>query len=233
MTRRAPLVVALAAVVLTAAWWYLLYQPQRVEQAELIEQTAQLESEREQLQSQIAVLNDVRDNEADYRSQLTRLREYIPDDPGQPDTLKALQQAADSSGVQITQLTFADPELVEDAPETSEELAALARIPTQMTVTGGYFQVVDLLRRVEVDLARAVKVSAVTMAEETEESFPELTVATTGHIFAVLPLADTAGQDVEILGPDGEPVEAASEGATNGASEAPEGSDSSAGEATS
>lgn len=219
MTRRAPLLVVAAAILLTAAWWYLLYQPRRVEQADLIDQTAQLETERGQLQSQIVVLREVEDNEADYRSQLARLREYIPEDPGQPAALEALQQAADSSGVAITQLTFADPELVEEAPETNEELTALARIPTLMTVTGGYFQIVDLLRRIEVDFARAVKVSAVTMTEETEQSFPELTVATTGHIFAVLPVTDGAENDAEVLGPDGEPVEAATEAAAEGASE--------------
>lgn len=220
MTRRAPLLAAVAAILLTAAWWYFLYQPKRVEQADLIEQTAQLEDERGQLQSQIAVLREVEENEADYRSMLVRLREYIPDDPGQPEALEALQQAADASGVEIAQMTFEDPELVEEAPEANEELTALARIPMQMTVSGGYFQVVDLLRRIEVDLARAVKVSTVTMAEETEQSFPDLTVTAAGHIFSVLPVLEAGGENVEVVGPDGEPVEAATENASEGATEA-------------
>ncbi len=232
MTRRAPLLAALAAVLLTVAWWYLLYQPKRVEQADVEEQTTQLEAERGQLQSQIAVLREVEQNEEDYRAQLVRLRDYIPDNPGQPEALDALQQAADSSGVEITQLTFADPELVEEAPETNKELTALARIPTQMTVTGGYFQVVDLLRRIEVDLARAVKVDTVTMAEESEESFPELTVTAAGHIFAVLPILEE-GADVEVVGPDGTPTEASSETATGDAAPAPAASEPSAGEGTS
>jgi len=220
MTRRAPILAAVAAVLLTVLWWYLLYQPRRVEEAALIEETTQFEKERGELQARIVVLNEVRDNEDEYRSRLARLRAYIPDHPGQPHTLKALQQAADASGVEVFQTTFAEPELVEGAPETNEELTALARIPTLMTITGSYFQVVDLLRRIEVDFRRAVKVSTVTMAEESEEKFPELTVTATGHIFSVLPVLEGAGGTVEILGPDGQPTEAASEGASEAASEA-------------
>lgn len=220
MTRRAPILVAVAAVLLTVLWWYLLYQPRRVEEAALIEETTQLENVRSELQAQHVVLTEVRDNEDDYRSQLARLRAYIPDEPRQPDTLKALQQAADASGVEVFQATFNEPELVEGAPETNEELTALARIPTLMTITGSYFQVVDLLRRVEVDFARAVKISTVTMAEESEEKFPELTVTATGYIFSVLPVLEAGGGSVEIVGPDGQPTESPSEGISEGATEA-------------
>ncbi len=275
MTRRAPLLAALAAVLLTVLWWYLLYQPKRVEHAAVVEETAQLETQRGELQAQIAVLREVEENERDYRSQLVRLTDYIPDDPGQPEALEALQEAADAAGVELSQTTFGDPELVEEAPEAiaaapeegeesldpstdavdaddepeepdvvpddaddaddvpdetaADDVAtdddvppgyALARIPTQFTVDGGYFQVVDLLRRIEVDLARAVKVSSVTMAEEEEQSFPDLTVTVSGHIYAVLPVLDAGGENVEIVGPDGQPSEGASEGASEAAGEA-------------
>jgi Tfp pilus assembly protein PilO len=220
MTRRAPILAAIAAVLLTVLWWYLLYQPRRVEEAALVEETTQLVDERNELQGQVVVLNEVRDNEDDYRSQLTRLREYIPDNPGQPATLKALQRAADASGVEVFQTTFNEPELVEDAPATNEEMTALARIPTLMTITGSYFQVVDLLRRIEVDFTRAVEITTVTMAEEGEERFPELTATATGYIFSVLPVLETAGEGVEIVGPDGEPTEAPSDGATEATTEA-------------
>lgn len=219
MTRRAPILAVVAAVLLTALWWYLLYQPRRVEKAELNDETVQLENERSELQAQLVVLNEVRDDEEEYRSQLARLREYIPDETAQPDTLRALQQAADASGVEVFQTTFNEPELVEGAPETNADMTALARIPTLMTITGSYFQVVDLLRRIEVDFSRAVKVSTVTMAEETEDEFPELTVTATGHIFSVLPVLETGGDTVEIVGPDGQPTESPSEGASEAASE--------------
>lgn len=235
MTRRAPILAVVAALLLAAAWWYLAYQPRRVEEADLIEQTAQLEQEARDLEVQLALLEEVRDNEEDYRSQLARLRAYIPDAPGQPDTLRSLQQAADASGVEVFQTTFDQPELIEGAPETNEEDTALARVPTLMTITGSYFQVVDLLRRIEVDFDRAIKVASVTMSEEADESFPELTVTATGDMFAVLPVSET-GDQVEIVGPDGEPTgeqAEAGEAASEGATEPADGADTTASEGTS
>jgi Tfp pilus assembly protein PilO len=221
MMRRAPLIVIVVAVLLTAAFWYLLYQPRRVEHGRYIEQAAQLETERSQLQAKIVTLREIKADEESYRSRLVRLREYIPDRPGQPETLEALQEAADSSGVEIKQMTFGEPELVEDAPETNEELTALGRIPTQMIVTGGYFQIVDLIRRIEVDMARAVKVDTVTVAEEADELFPTLSVTWAGNVFAVLPVLEAAGE--EVTDPNGEqstPTDAQSAPATERPSDA-------------
>ena len=116
-----------------------------------------------------------------------------------------------------------DEAVTDDAATATDEDVppgyALARIPAQFTVDGGYFQVVDLLRRIEVDLARAVKVSSVTMAEEEEQSFPDLTVTVSGHIYAVLPVLDAGGENVEVVGSDGQPTDTASEGASEAASE--------------
>ncbi|HSK90295.1 MAG TPA: type 4a pilus biogenesis protein PilO [Euzebyales bacterium] len=210
MTRRVPVIVVACALLLTAAFWFLLYQPRRVEQARYVDETAQLESQRTQLDAQIAALRDVEANAADHRSRLVRLTEFIPDDPAQPPALRDLQGAADSSGVEITQMVFGDPEAVVGAPETGDTATTLARIPVQMTVEGGYFQAVDLLRRIEVDLARAIKVDTVSIAEA-EDEFPRLSVTWSGHIFAVLPAVD-------VTSPDGQPVVPAQ---PSGATEAP------------
>jgi Tfp pilus assembly protein PilO len=208
------------AVLLTAAYWYLLYQPRREERQRYVEQTAQLETERSQVHAKIVRLREIEANEKDYRSQLVRLREYIPDGAAQPETLDVLQQAADNSGVEITQMTYGEPELVQDAPETNDEQTALARIPTQMTVAGGYFQVVDLLRRIEVDMTRAVKVDTVTMAEA-EELFPTLSVTWTGNIFAVLPTAEVADVDGAPTTDTGDTATPPEAGATEAAPDGP------------
>jgi Tfp pilus assembly protein PilO len=214
MTRHAPLIAVAVAVLLTAAFWYVLYQPRRVEHQGYLDQTAQLENEQQEVQGRIATLREIQDNEVRYQSELERLREYIPDEPAQPETLRALQQAADSAGVEITQMTFGEPELVEGAPETNQEKTALGQIPTQMTVSGGYFQVVDLVRRIEVDMTRAVKVDTVTMTEHTEEHFPTLSVTWTGSIFAVLPVAETTDEAAATTGTPGAATEGATEAAT-------------------
>lgn len=212
MTRRAPLILVASTLLLTVAFWYLLYQPRNDEQAGYVQETAQLEGERGELKAQIATLREVEANARDYESQVARLTDYVPDTTAQPEVLRELQRVADEAGVVITETTFGDPEAVADAPLTTDEDTTLARIPTQMTVEGGFFQAVDLLRRIEVDLRRAIKVDAVTMNEEEEKKFPHLAVTWTGYVFAVLPLTDTVGVD-------GQPAQPAA--ASEGASEAP------------
>lgn len=215
MTRRAPLIVVACALLLTVAFWYLLYQPRQVEQAGYIDETAQLADQRGQLQAELAMLREVERNADDYRSQFERLTEYIPDTPSQPMALRELQRASDESGVEITETVFGDPEHVEGAPETGGSATTLARIPTQMTVEGGFFQVVDLLRRIEVDLARAIKIDTVTMAEAEDDGFPRLSATWTGQIFAVLPLGDVVGEGGEPVAPAETSTEAPTDGTSS------------------
>jgi len=206
MTRRIPVIVVAVALLLTVAFWFLLYKPRDDEQARYVDEAAQLRSQATQLQAQITSLLEVRDNAEDHRSRLVRLAEYIPEGPAQPEALRELQRIADQSGVEIIEMTYADPELVPEAPETGDPGTTLAAIPTQMVVEGGYFQVVDLLRRIEVDMNRAVKIDTVNMAEA-EEEFPQITVTWTGHIFALLEVEDTVGADGQVVTP--QPTESA------------------------
>lgn len=227
MTRHVPVIAVAAAILLTAAFWFVLYQPLREEQAGYELETAQLETERSDLEAQLVTLREVEENLEDYQSQLVRLNEYVPDAPLQPAVLRELQRAADDSGVEITELVFGDPEAVLDAPETSDPETVMARIPIQMTVSGAYFQVVDLLRRIEVDMARAVKVDTVTMAEDDEFSFPDLTVTWTGGAYSVLPVSKAAGAEELIQ----QAAEEASENAESSDAESSDGESSDGDEA--
>jgi len=95
-TRRVPVIVALCALLLTVAFWYLLYQPRQQEAARYTEETAQLEGQRAQLQAEIAGLREIERNADDYRSQFERLAEYVPNSPAQP---AALRSKACSTGL--------------------------------------------------------------------------------------------------------------------------------------
>jgi Tfp pilus assembly protein PilO len=206
MTRRAPLIVVACAVLLTIAFWYLLYQPRQREQSRYTDETAQLEDRRAQLEAQLVRLREIERNADDYRSRFERLAEYIPSTPDQPAALQDLQRVADASGVAITETVFGDPQQVEGAPKTGTAETTLAQISTEMTIEGGYFQVVDLLRRIEVDIARAVKIDTVNIAEA-ESGFPRLTATWIGQIFAVLPIDDVVDET-------GQPVQTPTEAAT-------------------
>lgn len=205
MKRRAPVFAVLAALVLTAGWWYLLYDPKLEEEDQIVAETAELETQEAQMRAEIAELERVRDNEMAVRAELARMEEHIPDGVAQPTALAELQDAADRAGVEIETLSFGEPVAVEEGPSTGDEETTLAEVTVAMTVEGGYFQLVDLLRRVEVDAPRAVLVDSVAVAEETEEGFPGLSTSWTGKVFAVVDVAAAVEPDVgDPAAPDGE-----------------------------
>jgi hypothetical protein len=62
----------------------------------------------------------------------------------------------------------------------------LAGVEVAMNVEGGYFQVVDFFRRIEVDVPRAVLMSALGISEAQDE-FPLLSTNWNGQLFTVIP----------------------------------------------
>ena len=128
-----------------------------------------------------------------------------------------MQLAADASGVVIEELTYQDPVVVEGAPPPSDATLALGQIESLSRITGGYFQIVDFLRRLEQEVPRALLVTGLTV-EEGENGFPSLTASVRSTLYALItPPADpnapppgTGTQDAEgTEGAEGEDGEAA------------------------
>ena len=191
MKNRAPLFGLLAVVVLSVGFYFLIWSPKSDEQAALQAETAELDTQVATLENELDRLLDIQENEFEYRTQLSKLEEYIPGDPAQPVALKQFQEAADLAGVTITSMTNGEPTLVEGAPPAEDPELALAKIDVAMTVEGGYFQHVDLLRRLEVDTPRALLVRNVSLAEG-EDGFPDLSATWSGEMFAVVPIEAAA-----------------------------------------
>ena len=221
MTNRAPLIGLLIAVVLTVAFWFLLYKPASEQQAAVEAETATLQQEQSQLRTQIAMLRDVEARQVEIRAALARLEEFIPTGPAQPTAIRQFQRAADAAGTEITAITFGEPAIPEAAADaaptdTGEPGTTLANIPVTMTIDGGYFQIVDFFRRLEVDVPRAVLVETVNVDEAPEEGFPTLATTWTGQLFAVVPIGDVAGIEAGIPAPGS--TEAPTEAPAGGAS---------------
>jgi Tfp pilus assembly protein PilO len=189
VSTRALLAAIGAILVLALAFYFLAYKPLDDQQVALEAETATLQSQQQQLRNQLVQLQDIRDNELEIRADLNRLRALIPaDSPAQPSFVRAAQLAADASGTSIQSITFGLPALVEGAtPDANGEV--LVEISLNAVVEGGYFQLVDLFRRLEIEVARAVQVDTVGITEGTD-GFPTLSAAVTGRIFAVLPVAE-------------------------------------------
>lgn len=216
MTAKAPLLAIAACVLLSAAFYFLAWQPRDEEQTALEDETAELEREASGLRNEIAALTEIKDNEVEYRAALATLDEYVPQGPAQSVVMRQLQDAADDAGVTIESMQFGDPQRVEDAPEPSEPGMVLASMSSSVQLDGGYFQIVDFLRRIEVDVPRAVLVSQLNLSEG-DDGFPELTGSWAGDLFAIVPTGDALepgegdldedADDGENGADDGDPVD--------------------------
>ena len=184
----------IVAVLLTVAFWFLLYKPADTEQALIETEIANLQSQQATLKSDIALLRGVKRREVEIRAAMARLEEYIPAGPDQPAAIRQFQTIADDAGADIVSVTWGEPTVPQAAPgatpaDTGTEQTTLANIPVTMVIEGGYFQVVDFFRRVEVELPRAVLVNQVDIAEA-QAGFPRLTTTWNGQLFSVIDTAD-------------------------------------------
>lgn len=191
---RVPLLAALVAVLLAALAWFLLYEPRRSERAELEADAAELVREQQSLRLEIARLEEIEENEPEVRAALERHGEFIPLGVAQPSALRQLQRTADAAGVEITSTSFSDPVPVEEAPSTGVPGTALVSASLTMGLEGGFFQAADFLRRVEVDMPRAVLVQSVLM-EESDDGFPDLAVTWSGELFAIAAVPEDEEED--------------------------------------
>lgn len=187
MRSRAPLFGLLAALVLTAIFWFGLYRPAAARQEAFELETATLQGEAASLQARIARLEEVRSDEVAIRASLARLEEFIPTNLAQPSAIRQFQASADAAGVEIESVAFEVPEVVQGAPPTGTAGTVLGAIPVTAVLRGGYFQMVDFFRRLEVEVPRAVLVQSVAVAEDDEAGFPTLTTSWTGRLFAEIP----------------------------------------------
>lgn len=201
--RLVPLIGALVALGLAAAFYFLLYQPRQEEQEALEAETAQLIAQQAQLQVQIDELTAIRDDQPRIAAALERLELLIPSSVTQAAAIRQLAGAADAAGVELASITFGVPVAVTPEAPTSDGLQ-LGSVDTNAVIDGGYFQAVDFFRRLETEVDRAVLVSGVTMAEGAD-GFPVLTTTWTGELFALIPVAATVGSAAPSAAPSPSP----------------------------
>lgn len=198
MSRAAQLLIALGAVALVVLAFLFLIKPKLDEANELRIEAEDLQSQQATVRTQIQALQDVRSRSPNLEAELAAVSAVIPEDPALPAALRQLQMAADDSGVTLVSVSPSAPANagIEDAPR-------LAAITVNLAIEGGYFQVVDFLRRIEdpVITARGFLIQDVTVSPE---EYPTLTVSVAGTMFSLL----DAPAEAE---PEPEPTETATD----------------------
>lgn len=218
MTRyRVPLAAAGAGALLVLAFWVFVHQP-RADSIDAVDAEAeQLRAQQQTVRRHIARLEAIAAEEDRIRADLRTANDLIPGDVRQPALLTRLQEAADAADVGLDGITLGEPTPVEGAPAPEEPGAVLAQLPVTLTVEGDYFALVDLLRRVETEVPRAVLVDNIHLTEA-EGGFPALSGVAAGRAYSLVPsddpgLAEDGQPSAEgSPGPEDRPDEAATEG---------------------
>lgn len=179
MNRKVLLIAATGAVALVAAWFLLLWSPQssRLEGAQEREQEAA--DVNSALELRIDRLRDLRARRPELEADLVALQAAVPGTPELDGFLLDADAAAERAGVELTSITPSKPSAEATAATTTSTTPAGATgttgtsgdaagaAPNAITValdaTGGYFQVLDFINRLD-DLPRVVVVDSLTLA---------------------------------------------------------------------
>jgi Tfp pilus assembly protein PilO len=186
MSRRLVVLGGLGAVLLVVLFWLLLWNPKQEQLAELDTQIADAQSLQVQLQAQIAGLRDVREQAPEVQALLAASETIVPHDPAMPSALRQLQQAATEAELTLRSVSPGRPEVVIAEGLAMEPGTQLVSYPVGVLLEGGYFQVVDFLRRVE-DPAISPRGFAWASLNASVLEYPTLTVDLSGAVYAVVP----------------------------------------------
>ena len=185
MNRQKTLLSILGAVLLVVLAFMFLLRPQMTEADEVRVEIEDTKAQQQQVQAQIAQLEDVRSRSPEIEALVTAADTVIPhDDPALPAAVRQFQMAANESGASLVSVSTARPEVAESVTETPFP-DGLAAINTTMTVSGGYFQLVDFLRRIE-DPVLSPRAVLWSQANVSLDEYPTLTLNLSGSMFAYL-----------------------------------------------
>jgi Tfp pilus assembly protein PilO len=176
VSRRAVLITAGAALALLALWFVLLWGPQggRLDDAQA--RTDVAEGQNEELELRLNRLRAAQEGVPARMAELVGLQRAVPDDPQLAQFILDANQAASDAGVEFLSIS--------PAPPTAGTPGGLPPVITlSITVTGGYFAVLDYLDRLD-ELPRIVVIDSLSLTPgDTAGGSPELSVAISGRMF--------------------------------------------------
>ena len=212
MSRR-PLLIGVAAALGVLLFWFIfLWSPQGSKISKAKDRKVAAESEQQELQLRIARLKSLQQQEPQKRAQLENLRVAIPDEPNLAQFILDANTAANVSGIQFLSISPSPPAAATGAagsapapppasPTTPAAGARPAVINLQLSISGGYFQVVDFVNRLD-GLSRLVVIDSLGLTAGPQAAGSTastgLTVSITARMFVreATPVAGTTGAPI-------------------------------------
>jgi Tfp pilus assembly protein PilO len=189
MTRTTVLLSALAAILVVALFWLLLWSPRQDELAQISEETDQVLAQQAELEGRLRALQAVREQAPEAEAVLAAGEAVVPRGTALPSAFRQLQLSADEAGLRLISVSPGRPGAVEGGPAT------LGELPVNVELEGSYFQVVDFLRRIE-DPTISPRGLEWANASLSIADYPMLTVSLSGRMYAQLPAPPPAEEPV-------------------------------------
>ncbi len=196
---RVPAGGAVVALLLASTYFMAFHRPRSDQIAALATETGRLRSEQTSLRRSIAALEGIAAREPEYKAALDLVERLIPGRLAQPALLAQMQLAAQGAGVELVSVTFGEPAVPKDAPQSTVPGTVLVAMPVTVAVNGPYVGIASMLRRIETEKNRAVLVRTVALTEA-DAGFPQLTGTWSGQAYALL-----AANDPLVVDPTGAP----------------------------
>lgn len=173
------LIAGLLAVVIVAAWYFLLLSPTRDALAQANADMATARTELNAAQQQVARLESYKKSAPQSRAEIVRLGKMLPESEGIPSLIVALSKTASSSGVNLISISRGE----------SKAGTPFGIQTVNLQISGSFYDVEDFLHRLENYVAyrnerfrvtgRLLQVANVTLAGGTSSASgatPPLTV---------------------------------------------------------
>lgn len=150
--RRALLTVVAGLLVVTLAWFLLLYRPQGNDLEDVRADLETAQSDEQTLRAQLRRLERIDADRPALEAELRRLRAAVPPSPELASLILAAHDLASRSEIDFVSITPAVP--------TQGERDEMSTIAMGMKIEGGFFKVLDYLNRLE-DLERVVVIDSI------------------------------------------------------------------------
>jgi Tfp pilus assembly protein PilO len=147
------------AVLLTLAWYFLLFAPTSSDLNDTRDDVAAAESQKQELENAIRRLKELSANQTQQEADLRTLRAAIPPTPDLGEFILQANEIASASGIDWLSIS----------PSPPVASGANSTIALSIQVDGGFFQVLDYLNRME-DLDRLVIVDGVSISSGAENA---------------------------------------------------------------
>lgn len=184
MNRRIPLIAGAALAVVLLAGFGLLWRPQsaKIDEARTREEAAMAQNA--QLELQLARLQEASERRTELIADQDLLRAAVPDDAALAQFILDGHDAAEAAEVDFVSIA-------PGAPAADEDPSKPTSVSLNISVEGGYFQLLDYLNRI-LAFDRVVVIDSLSMAPKEEGNADVLRVELTGRMFttAVAALSD-------------------------------------------